>query len=156
MNTESLTTEQHHLFSLMAQVERRYRAHLTEALASLDVSLRQYEVLLIIQREGAPSPAAIATAASVTRQLIHRQLLDLEQRQLVQRWSHHHDPTTVRVALTPSGQEVLVEAQAVVESIAATVVRQVGVERQLAMRAMLVALDDALREVRRRPELVDG
>jgi hypothetical protein len=78
MNTEPLVTEQHHLFSLMAQVERRYRTYLKECLAPLELSVREYEVLLVVHREGAASPASIARSASVTRQLIHRLLLDLE------------------------------------------------------------------------------
>jgi DNA-binding MarR family transcriptional regulator len=156
MNTEPLVTEQHHLFSLMAQVERRYRTYLKECLAPLELSVREYEVLLVVHREGAANPASIARSASVTRQLIHRLLLDLEQRRLVQRWNHHEDPTTVRVGLTVLGEAALREAHAVVEAVSGTVLRRVGAERHLAMRAMLVALDGALDDVHRRPELIDG
>ncbi|MDX2012258.1 MAG: hypothetical protein SFW67_18830 [Myxococcaceae bacterium] len=155
MHTDDTVADQPHLFSLMARVERRYRAHLKDRLEFLGVTTREYELLLIIQRQGSPAPASIARSAAVSRQLVHRLLCELERRDLVQKWSPGDDPSEVRVGLTQSAEEVLAEASAVVETVQQTVLGTLGVERRMALESLLAALEGALVEVRRRPELAD-
>ncbi|MCU0696565.1 MAG: hypothetical protein MUC96_08560 [Myxococcaceae bacterium] len=155
MHTDDNVVEQQQLFSLMARVERRYRAHVKDRLEFLGVTTREYELLRIVQRQGSPAPASIARSAAVSRQLVHRLLTELARRDLVQKWSPSDDPSDVRVGLTRAAEELLADASAVVETVQQTVLRTLGVERQMALASLLGALEAALVEVHRRPEPAD-
>jgi hypothetical protein len=87
--------------------------------------------------------------------LVRRTLTELDRRELVQRWSPGDDPSEVRVGLTHSGVELLADASMVVEAGEETVRRTLGVERRLALEALLVVLDEALVTEQHRPELAD-
>ena len=150
-----VVAEQQHVFSLMGRVERKYREGMRGMLSMVDVSAREHELLALISAGTARSPAALARASRVSRQLIHRVLNRLEAAKLIQRWTTGSD-ATARVGITARGQGVLEETDMYVSAFRESVLGRFGVQHHVALRALLVSLDEVLDEGRRRPELIEG
>lgn len=138
----------------MGRVERKYRQGLKRMLSMVEVSAREHEVLALISGGRAQSPAALARAGRVSRQLMHRVLNRLEGAKLIQRWTTGSD-ATARVAITPRGQGVLEETEMYVSAFRESVLGRFGVQHHAALRALLASLDEALDAGRRRPELIE-
>lgn len=149
-----VVAEQQHVFSLMASVERKYRRELKQQLPMVQASAREHEVLVLIGEGRAQSPAALARASGVSRQLIHRVLKRLENDKLIQRWTMGSDADT-RVGLTRRGEELLAETEQFVRSFRSSVLDRFGVQHHVALRALLVSLDEVLETARRRPDFID-
>ena len=146
--------EQQHVFSLMALIERKYRRQMKQQLKMVQASPREHEVLVLIGEGRAQSPSALARASGVSRQLMHRVLNRLESDKLIQRWTMGSDADT-KVGLTRQGELLLEETEQFVRSFRSSVLSRFGVQHHMALRALLVSLDEVLETARRRPDFID-
>lgn len=86
--------------------------------------------------------------------MMHRVLKRLESDKLIQRWTMGSDADT-KVGLTRQGEALLEETEQFVRSFRASVLNQFGVQHHMALRALLVSLDEVLETARRRPDFID-
>jgi DNA-binding MarR family transcriptional regulator len=88
----------------------------TEALRPLGTTPSQAGVLLRIHRHPDANMAKLAELASVTPQTMHRTVIGLERRKLVQRTQLPGDRKSIYLSLTPAGANVLSQAEAVLKT----------------------------------------
>lgn len=144
---------QHHVFSLMAKVGRTFTRDLDRHLALVGLTSREHELLTLIRAGETLGPGELARACSVSRQVVHRHLGELEARRLVQRWRRGYGD--VCVGISPAGAALLEEADAVVESFRGALLSRFGVQHHAALRSLLEELQRLLSTASRHPHLLD-
>ena len=82
-----------------------------EALTDLDITARHYIVLALASDPDQPSQVVIAGKIGVDATVLGRMLDELEQRDLLVRQRAADDRRRHELALTPSGRELLAEAE---------------------------------------------
>lgn len=80
--------------------------------ASEEVSASQFSVLAFLQRSGTSTPGALADFEHVSPPVMTRMLGRLEEAGLVRRSAHPGDGRQVQVALTDSGEQVVLQGRA--------------------------------------------
>lgn len=137
------------VFALMARVERLYRVGVSRRLEDLELSLRDHQVLTLLEGSRETTPGGLARACGVSRQFLHRRLEALERDGLLQRWRVRPEDSEVRVGLTPAGEEVVLECRERVGAVSEGVANRFGVQRLAALNDLLRSLERALEAPRR-------
>jgi DNA-binding MarR family transcriptional regulator len=106
---------------LIKRAERALHFRLNGELREFGLSVTEYGILDSVSRRGAISAADVARVVTVTPQALTRLVGKLEQRGLIDR-SSTEGSRTLRITLTPAGEELYRAATDVVDRIEAIVV----------------------------------
>jgi DNA-binding MarR family transcriptional regulator len=110
---------------LIKRAERALHFRLNRELRQFGLSVAEYGLLDSVARRGAISAADVARVVTVTPQALTRLIGKLEQRGLIDR-SSTEGSRTLRITLTPVGDELYHGATEVVDRIEAIVVEALG------------------------------
>ena len=157
--TRTLQWSAEQMFDLVADV-RRYAEFLPWVVATRIKSDSEGEMIADMLvgfsalREKFTSRVVKDRPRSIKVEYIDGPLKRLENDKLIQRWTMGSDADT-RVGLTRRGEELLAETEQFVRSFRSSVLDRFGVQHHVALRALLVSLDEVLETARRRPDFID-
>ncbi|MFG1295462.1 MULTISPECIES: MarR family winged helix-turn-helix transcriptional regulator [Xanthobacter] len=100
-----------HLGYLLRQAATAYRQRMEKALADLGVTAPQFTLLTMLNAYPGLSGADLARIALVTPQTVSVILANLERANLIRRTPHGRHGRILQAALTPAGQQLLIEAR---------------------------------------------
>jgi len=125
-----------HLQRAARAVARRF----DEALRPLDITNGQFSLLMSLNRPDAPSLGSVASLLALDRTTLTANLKPLERRGLVKVTVDEQDKRGRRLALTPAGRRLLIEAFPVWQKAHAAAERLLPSKHADTLRADLQAL----------------
>jgi DNA-binding MarR family transcriptional regulator len=110
-----MTTSHYRVAYALHRVDHAMGIVFDAALRPLGITAAQAGVLLHLDRFPKATMAELSRLASVTPQTMHRLVVGLERRGLVQRRKLDDDKKALKVVITENGAEVLCQAEAVLK-----------------------------------------
>ena len=128
------------------QANHAVRSRLEDALRDLEVTGIQYTVLSVIGAREGLSSAELSRRFYVTPQTMNELINGLERRKLIARKEDPANRRILKMRLTPLGQKLLAECDAVADRVEADVFSGMPRESYLQLRALTRILARDLRE----------
>jgi DNA-binding MarR family transcriptional regulator len=122
---------------------RRERSilHTLAKMVHPDMEPAAYGILTLLQREGSLRATDLALGMGVGKPSVSRQLSALERLGLITRLLHPSDARSLRVVLTPLGEQQLAKAQVLRRSAFGALMRDWTPEDVEALRALIARLN---------------
>jgi len=145
-----MTNSHYHVGNQLHRAEHAMGMAFTEALRPLGITPSQAGVLLHIDRYPDMNMAKLADVASVTPQTMHRLVVGLERRELVQRNQRVGDRKSIYLSLTSAGADVLSRAEAILKAEQEVLRRTFNVQESDALFGFLQRFEAAFQRPERR------
>ena len=104
---------------VIGRIDRMIRRRLTKRLAALDLSLPDYTVLSVLDREPGISGAEVARRTLVSPQAINEMITSLERREMIERSVDPGHARVLQMRLTGTGAVALGRAREIVAELEA-------------------------------------
>ncbi len=132
-----------HLISLL---ERMIRKEVSDALASLNLTLQQYAALMILNNETDISNAKLAKRSFMTPQSANEMVNALEAKQFIRRKPDTNHGRIVHILITAKGKRILHKADAEAMRVERRMLETLAPNAKLAFRNQLIHCIAALQQ----------